>query len=197
MDAPVNHLLTDGLQLVGDRAVVDDVADAEDGAADQAPDRRPAPARARRPRPRQALGQLRRQGVVHRRGGAELHADPAAQAVVLQPRLAANNPQAVEPPVPRHDLEKIQKQRARPARRGRGRGSLISPRARPRREARMASSLGNGRRLRRSGRRAPPSPLRSCPPSPPRPTAPRRRRRRSAPRRRRRRFRPRRGRVGR
>src|SRR5271157_3712290 len=35
MDTPVDHLLAKGLQLPGDRAVVDGVADAEHGAADK------------------------------------------------------------------------------------------------------------------------------------------------------------------
>ena len=109
IDAPINHLLTKGLQLVGDRTVVDDVADAEDRAADQlridvpfgqgfaaeqlaevfgqcvAPRRRPAawPCSAARGR-----------------GPADGH---------LNPRLAADRPQTVQPAVTRQYLEKIEK----------------------------------------------------------------------------------------
>src|SRR5271163_3707045 len=35
MNTPIDHLLANGLQLVGDGAVVDGVADAKDGPADQ------------------------------------------------------------------------------------------------------------------------------------------------------------------
>src|SRR5271163_1197669 len=75
MDTPIDHLLANLLQLVGDGAVVDGVADAEDGPADQRgiDDRfqdRPASQR-RGQRGGDLLGLLRS----HRGGGGNADAD--------------------------------------------------------------------------------------------------------------------------
>ena len=66
--------------------------------------------------PRRLVGDLLGHRVVERRrrwSSRTRHA--AAQLVVKHVRLAVDRPQAVEPAVPRHDLEEVDQQRPRPA----------------------------------------------------------------------------------
>ena len=87
------------LQLIGDRAVVDDVADAEDGAADQAgidllfDDRLAVELAAK------VFDDSGGHVCAHRRGGGQPHGDATAQLVVRGVRLTVNRPETIEPPV--------------------------------------------------------------------------------------------------
>ena len=110
MDTPIDHLLAYLLQLVGDGAVVDGVADAEDGPGDQGRiDCRlqdGLPAQGGGQRGGDPLGLGRRHG----RRGRHADADLTARFLVNFAGLPPDRPQAIQPAVPRHDLEKIQKQ---------------------------------------------------------------------------------------
>src|SRR5208283_3100676 len=104
MGAPLVDILAEVPQLIGDRAVVDHVADPEHGAADQL---RIGLLLQHRLTPQlgadvlhDLAGRLRADGG----GGRKLDANAVAAAVPEDVRLAANGPQTIQPPVLRDDL---------------------------------------------------------------------------------------------
>ena len=107
MGTPFHHVLTERIQLIGDRAVIDGVAQSQDGAADEVRIDNSFHKRfAAQLRP-QADAQFSFEFGRERLGGDELHADAVLQDVVEDVKLAMDRPQAIQPAVPREDLRKF------------------------------------------------------------------------------------------